>query len=90
MAAMRKLAVILLLLAGPAAAEEQARPEDLAREGAAKLMRALELFLETLPRYEAPRVLPNGDILIPRAPRPEGGEGERREGGPEESETLRT
>lgn len=87
MAAMRKLAIVLLLLAGPAAAEERDRPEDLAREGAAKLMRALELFLETLPRYEAPRMLPNGDILIPRAPRRETEPSEPAPGAPE---TLKT
>ncbi len=86
MAAMRKLIPVLLLLATPAAADERARPEDLAREGATKLMRALELFIESLPRYEAPRIDPNGDIVIPRVPR-----GEReRDAVPGEPETLRT
>ncbi len=86
MAAMRKLIPVLLLLAAPAAADERARAEDLAREGATKLMRALELFIESLPRYEAPRVAPNGDIVIPRAPREE----RDRDAAPAEPETLRT
>ena len=86
MPAMRKLILVLLLLAAPAAADERARAEDLAREGATKLMRALELFLESLPRYEAPRVAPNGDIVIPRVPPEE----RDREAIPGEPETLRT
>jgi hypothetical protein len=28
----------------------------------------MELFLGTIPLYEAPEVLPNGDIIIRRAP----------------------
>ena len=86
MAAMRKLIPVLLLLATPAAADEGARAEDLAREGANKLMRALELFIESLPRYEAPRIAPNGDIVIPRAPREE----RERDAAPGEPETFRT
>lgn len=84
--AMRKLILVLCLLGAPAAADERARPEDLAREGAGKLLRALELFLDSIPRYGAPRVAPNGDIVIPRAPRGEG-RPETRTGEPE---TLRT
>jgi len=84
--AMRKLIVILCLLAAPAAADERARAEGLAREGAGKLLRALELFLDSIPRYGAPRVDPNGDIVIPRSPREE----LRPQARPGEPETLRT
>lgn len=84
--AMRTLILALVLLAAPAAADERARAEDLAREGAGKLMRALELLLDSIPRYEAPRVAPNGDIVIPRAPR----EQRRPQARPGEPETLRT
>jgi hypothetical protein len=86
MAAMRKLIPILLLLATPAAADERAQAEDLAREGANKLMRAFELFIDSLPRYEAPRIAPNGDIVIPRAPREE----RENDDAAGEAETLRT
>lgn len=86
MATMRKLVLLLCLLAAPAAADERSRAEDLAREGAGKLLRALELFLDSIPRYGAPQIAPNGDIVIPRAPRGEG----RPQSKPGETETLRT
>ena len=38
----------------------------LADEAVTKLMRALDLLITTMPRYAAPEVLPNGDIIIRR------------------------
>lgn len=66
--------VIAAGLAGaPAAAQAQSEepggqssPEDLAREGAEKLMRALESILSVIPQYGVPRIEENGDIVIPR------------------------
>lgn len=40
--------------------------ERLASEAMSKLMRALDLLITTVPRYAAPEVLPNGDIIIRR------------------------
>jgi hypothetical protein len=40
--------------------------EQLANEALAKMMRALDLLIMTVPRYAAPEVLPNGDIIIRR------------------------
>lgn len=40
--------------------------ERLANEAVSKLMRALDLFITSVPRYAAPEVLPNGDIIIRR------------------------
>jgi hypothetical protein len=40
--------------------------ERLANEAVSKLMRALDLLITTVPRYAAPEVLPNGDIIIRR------------------------
>jgi hypothetical protein len=40
--------------------------ERLANEALTKMMRALDLFITTVPRYAAPEVLPNGDIIIRR------------------------
>ena len=40
--------------------------ERLADEALAKMMRALDLLIMTVPRYAAPEVLPNGDIIIRR------------------------
>lgn len=54
-----------LVLSGPAFADEK-RPEDLAVEGIAKIMSALEMFISSIPMYGAPEVLPNGDIIIRR------------------------
>jgi hypothetical protein len=43
--------------------EEMGRMAD---EAVTKLMRALDLLITTMPRYAAPEVLPNGDIIIRR------------------------
>jgi len=46
-------------------AEKQA-PGDVAREGLEQMMRALRLLVESIPQYELPEVLDNGDIIIRR------------------------
>jgi len=43
-----------------------AEAERLANEAIAKMMKALDLLISTVPRYAAPEVLPNGDIIIRR------------------------
>lgn len=57
----------------PATAQETApgtppqdSPSDLAREGLERMMRALRLLVESIPQYELPEVLENGDIIIRR------------------------
>jgi hypothetical protein len=50
--------------------------EQLANEALAKMMRALDLLIMTVPRYAAPEVLPNGDIIIRRLDRQEDDEDE--------------
>jgi len=66
-------AILLLGLAfiGPppalAAAEPpEPTPEELAREGMERMLRALELFIEMIPQYEMPEVTDDGDIIIRR------------------------
>lgn len=61
------------LLAAPIAAasadsleDNTAEAEQLANEALTKMMRALDLLIMTVPRYAAPEVLPNGDIIIRR------------------------
>jgi hypothetical protein len=61
------------LLAAPIAAvsadslqDNAAEAEQLANEALAKMMKALDLLIMTVPRYAAPEVLPNGDIIIRR------------------------
>jgi len=56
---------IAALTATPVLAQEKS-PEDLARDGLGKLLSALELFIGTIPQYETPEILPNGDIIIRR------------------------
>jgi len=53
--------------AGPDAPEQpQKAPEDLAREGIESMLRALRLLVDSIPQYELPEVLDNGDIIIRR------------------------
>ena len=47
-------------------AEEPSAPETMAAEGISKLMKALELFVDSIPLYAAPEILPNGDIILRR------------------------
>jgi len=60
-----------LALAGPPpalAADEppEETPEELAREGMERMLKALELFIEMIPQYEMPEVTEEGDIIIRR------------------------
>jgi hypothetical protein len=61
---------LLLTPAAPALADEPSRPQDelerFARETAQKLMLGLSVMLQSIPQYEMPEVLPNGDIIIRR------------------------
>jgi hypothetical protein len=41
-------------------------PSEIAREGLEKMLRALRLLVESIPQYELPEVLENGDIIIRR------------------------
>lgn len=69
------LAVGLLALplgTPPAAAQADSLQENadeaerLAAEALSKLLRALDLMMDSVPQYAAPEVLPNGDIIIRR------------------------
>lgn len=54
---------------------ERERAERMAEEAMQKLVRAIELFLNSIPQYEMPEVTEDGDIIIRRkrrAPQPEG------------------
>jgi hypothetical protein len=58
-----------LTLAGPLAAQTPPQadsPEAIAREGIAKLLQALTLFVENLPQYAAPEIDAQGNIVIRR------------------------
>ncbi|MEO3431008.1 hypothetical protein AAFN88_19295 [Pelagibius sp. CAU 1746] len=52
-------------------------PGEMAREGLEQMMQALRLLVESIPQYELPEVLENGDIIIRRKhPKPESQEPE--------------
>ena len=51
-----------------AAGDTRAEVERLARRAAQQIVAALELLLRAIPQYEAPEILPNGDIIIRRIP----------------------
>lgn len=56
-----------VLAAGPAAAQDKPEsPRQLLDEAGEKFLRAIELMLKAIPQYEAPEILPNGDIIIRR------------------------
>ena len=53
--------------AGPSEPAPHAQePGELAREGVARLLQALEVFIEMIPQYEMPELNENGDIIIRR------------------------
>lgn len=64
------LCLSLVLAPMAASAAENTTPEqspsDMAREGLERMMRALRLLVESIPQYELPEVLDNGDIIIRR------------------------
>ena len=57
-----------------AAQQDKGDPGQMLEEGTQTILRAFELFLRSLPQYEAPEVLPNGDIIIRRKHPPQDGE----------------
>jgi hypothetical protein len=92
-AALLRIAVLGVCLLAPLAARSETGPpaagEDvmrnlqdadrLMRESMARILDSVDLLLQALPRYEAPTVNENGDIII-RRKRPD----------PDRSPTLRT
>ncbi len=83
---MTRVPVLLLTLflgAQPALAEQPAPPSppDIMREGARRLLDGIRRLVEQMPMFEAPRVTPEGDIILKRLrpPPPEGEEAKTRE-----------
>lgn len=70
------LLAAVLALAGPGLAQTPAprdsakEAEEIAREALDKLMKAMSALMKSIPQYELPETLPNGDIII-RRKRPE-------------------
>jgi hypothetical protein len=49
--------------------DNQQDPRELLEGGVKMMLQALELFINTIPQYEEPEVLENGDIIIRRKPK---------------------
>jgi hypothetical protein len=45
---------------------ERQRAEEMAREGMERILRALNMLMESIPQYELPEVNEKGDIIIRR------------------------
>jgi len=66
------LLALLLAVAAPAVAQTKSpsdtakEAEEMAREALDKLMRAMSALVKSIPQYEMPETLPNGDIIIRR------------------------
>lgn len=75
---MKKAILAMVMSAGlavtPALAQSELDGQDkddesaaeAARQGVESLMRALELVIDSIPMFELPELLPNGDIIIRR------------------------
>ncbi len=64
---------LLALIAAPASAAsdrpgtaDRKDPVDVARDELSRMVKTLDRFLQSIPRYDAPRVNEHGDIIIPR------------------------
>lgn len=88
------LVAVWLFAATPVSAlnaeEERSDPgteaRELARDSIEKLMRAMELLLDSIPQYEAPEITEEGDIIIRRKRVPDEPGGEP-DSAPEQTET---
>ena len=77
---------------GPAIAQDQdlserERAEQMAREGMERIMRALEMLMESIPQYEMPEINENGDIIIRRKRHSDRDEPESSEEEPDAADT---
>lgn len=69
MAAILLTTGLVLAPCASALADEPKRndtPGELARESIEQMMRALQLLVDSIPQYELPEMLENGDIIIRR------------------------
>ena len=61
-----------MVFTGPALADEPAKPpeketpSELFKEATRGILKALGLMLQSIPQYETPEILDNGDIIIRR------------------------
>ena len=66
LAALALLSIPLAAAGADSLQDNTKEAEQLANEALTTMMKALNLLIMTVPRYAAPEVLPNGDIIIRR------------------------
>ncbi len=59
-------AALVLGAPGVAAAASEDQAKEKLREGAARIMEAIELMIRAIPTYGMPRIDEHGNIIIPR------------------------
>lgn len=88
--------VALWLIAGGATVQaqdqgqtqsERERAEEMARQGMERILRALNLLMDSIPQYELPEVNEKGDIIIRRKNPPPREKAPKREVEPESTDT---
>ena len=78
LSALLGLSLSLAVATGPARAAEEP-PADTIERGAQMVLDGLRAFFSSIPQYETPEVLPNGDIIIRRV-NPKNGQQEKQDG----------
>ena len=76
--------LFIMAAPGPAPAHDletpRQSPEELIEQATRDMMRIFEMLLQSIPQYQAPEILENGDIIIrrvhPKPRRHDGGGGE--------------
>tara|TARA_E500000318_G_C3489041_1_gene183569 strand:+ start:79 stop:363 length:285 start_codon:yes stop_codon:yes gene_type:complete len=81
------LSLSLAVATGPARAAEEP-PADTIERGAQMVLDGLRAFFSSIPQYETPEVLPNGDIIIRRV-NPTGGQQDKSEDGDGDGKGLK-
>ncbi|MEQ8333287.1 hypothetical protein [Nisaea sp.] len=81
------LGLSLVVATTPARAAEEP-PADTIERGAQMVLDGLRAFFSSIPQYETPEVLPNGDIIIRRV-NPKDGMSDKKDGGEGDGKGLK-
>lgn len=78
----------LAVAAGPVRAASDEAPADTIERGAQLVIDGLRAFFASIPQYEPPEVLPNGDIIIRRV-KPDAPKSEEKKDGDDGNKGLK-
>ncbi|WP_420406254.1 hypothetical protein [Nisaea sp.] len=82
------LGLTLAVAGGPARAATDEAPADTIERGAQLVIDGLRAFFSSIPQYEPPEVLPNGDIIIRRV-KPDAPEADEKKSGEDDGKGLK-